>query len=347
VGDFPDEPLEGELARFFGYSRDVLLILDNWGRVLVISPSVERVLGHPIQEILGRRILRWVHPEDYAAVRGQVRALFAGDSIPDLDARIFRADGGWVPMRWSLSVGKHQRIYGVGRDRTAEAHRQKVLLDQEVVELRLRTALELHDGILQTLTGASFQIAVARRLLHQDPAAAEAVLEALGKSVSAEQREIRLYVDEVKGRSNSWTDGSLGISGRISEMLEQVGVIWGLSMLPEILLPDDVPVETGRQVLRVIQEAAVNAARHGGARTIEVHVGVEGREARIQITDDGHGFSFQGYHDDDALREKRLGPLSLKHRVAAAGGTIAICSTPRGATVSVRLPLPLSGEGLQ
>lgn len=333
------EPPEGELARFFGYSRDVLVILDGGGRVLVISPSVERVLGYAIQELMGERFFHWVHPDDQALVKEQSRALVAGRPIPDLDARIQRSDGTWVEMRWSLSVGSSHRIYGVGRDRTAELRRREALLSQELAELRLRTAMELHDGILQTLTGASFQIATARRLLRRDPAAAESVLEALARSVSAEQQEMRLYVDEVKGGSQIWTGRSAGIAGRVVEMLERVELIWGLRTVPDIVLPDTLSPETGRRVLRIVQEAAVNAARHGGAKSIRVDVRVEGHEIHVRAMDDGHGFSFLGDYDDAALREKRLGPLALKHRVAAAGGRISIRSTPQGATLSVSIPL--------
>ncbi|GMV07359.1 MAG: hypothetical protein AMXMBFR53_36340 [Gemmatimonadota bacterium] len=334
----PDEPLEGELARFFGYSHDVLVILDRWGRVLVVSPSVERVLGYPLQELIGERLFHRVHPEDQHLVRAQARHLLAGHVVPDLHARILRADGGWVPMRWSLSPGPGRRVYGVGRDWSAEADHREARLNQEMAELRLRTAMELHDGILQMLTGASFQIAVARRLIREDPEAAEGVLEALGKGVSAEQQEMRLYVDEVKGRSLAWRSGRLQMADRVSEMLERVGVIWGLQASSRVSVPSDLSVETGRQVLRIIQEAAVNAVRHGGARSVSVSATVEGREIVIRVDDDGHGFSFLGDYDAAALKEKRLGPLSLKHRVAAAGGQIAIRSTPTGSSVSVRLP---------
>jgi PAS domain S-box-containing protein len=336
----PGESLEGEITRFFGYSHDVLVIMDLGGRALVLSTSAERVLGYPVNALVGRRLLHWVHPEDRAEVSKQARALLEGDPIGDLDTRFVGADGTWVPIRWSLSLGPDRRIYAVGRDRTDQAQHQDALLRQEVAELRLRTAMELHDGILQTLTGAGLQIAVARKLIGSDPNAAETVLDTLGQSVTAEQREMRLYVDELKGRAPRWTDGTVGLPERIEALLDRVGAIWGLTPTMDIGITGRLGGEFGRQVLRIIQEAAVNAARHSAAKAVSVVVALEGSDVVISIADDGKGFSFLGEFDNDALNEKRMGPLSLKHRVEQNHGRLSINSSRQGSTVIVRLPVP-------
>ncbi len=201
--------------------------------------------------------------------------------------------------------------------------------------------MELHDGILQTLTGAKLQIAVARKLVRRDPAAAEAVLAKLEDSVAAEQQEMRLYVDELKGRAPVWTDGTLGLTERVDALLDRVGAIWGLTTTADTQVTAQIGGELGRQILRIIQEATVNAARHSEAKKVAVSVELDGPDVTISITDDGLGFSFLGSYDNDALNEKRLGPLSLKHRVEETGGRISINSTPLGSTVFVRLPVAL------
>jgi len=210
-----------------------------------------------------------------------------------------------------------------------------------MAELQLRTAMELHDGILQTLTGAKLQIAVARKLVRTDPDAAEKVLDNLGNSVAAEQQEMRLYVDELKGRAPAWIDGTLGLTQRIEALLDRVGAIWGLTATAETNVTGLIGGELGRQVLRIIQEATVNAARHSSAKAVSVSVKPDGPDLTISVADDGNGFSFLGNFDHKALKEQRLGPLSLKHRVEETGGRISINSTPQGSTVFVRLPVVL------
>lgn len=216
-----------------------------------------------------------------------------------------------------------------------------------MAELRLRTAMELHDGILQTLTGASLQIAVARRLLHTDPAAAEEVLAALTATIAAEQREMRLYVDEVKGEAYPPPGGTPSLLERIETMLDRVQAIWGTSTNLEVDLNGGIAPELGRRVLRIVQEATVNAARHARARNVSVRVALEGPEVCIHIADDGHGFSFLGDYDTEALREQRLGPVSLKYRVEEGDGRISVRSTPNGSTISIRLPVGPRGSGAE
>lgn len=333
------EPLEAELARFFGYSHDVLAILDLRGRVLLVSPSVKQVLGYGVDSLVGRRLLGLVDAADRAAATTYIRAVLRGRPAAGLEARLLHAGGGWVSMRWSMRVGPEGRLYLVGRDRTDEVRHHHMRLRNELAELRLRTALELHDGILQTLTGATLQIAVARKLLRNDPAAAEQVLAELGKSVSAEQQEMRMYVDEVKGGpSPAWADEGLGVADRIAALLDRVGAIWGVATSVDVAVGDGLTPEVVRRVLRVVQEATVNSARHGAARRVSVAVAADGHDVAIRVADDGRGFPFFGRYEHDALREQRLGPISLKHRVEEAGGRIAIESTPHGATVLVRMP---------
>ncbi|MHB1862882.1 MAG: sensor histidine kinase [Gemmatimonadaceae bacterium] len=214
-------------------------------------------------------------------------------------------------------------------------------LDSELLEaeLRLRTALELHDGILQTLTGATLQIAAARKLVRTDPGAAERILTDLGRSVSAEQQEMRLFVDEVKGDTPEWADERLDAHARIGALLDRVAAIWGVEATVDAQLDGCWPRETLRCVLRIVQEATVNAARHGAAHSVAVTVAPDGSDIDIRVADDGHGFPFHGAFDHETLRDKRLGPVSLKYRVETAGGRMSIESTPRGATVSVRIPV--------
>jgi PAS domain S-box-containing protein len=333
------ETLQDELARFFQYSLDILVILDGDGRVVVVSPSVKHVLGASIEDLMGETVLHRVHPDDQQLARAKARTVLTGGGVTDLELRVAGAGGNWVPMRWSLAPGPNRRIYGIGRDRTEEFRHREARLRQKMAELRLTTALELHDGVLQILTGAAFQIAVARRMIRGDPHRAEEVLTALARSVSAEQQELRLYVDETRGPSPEGFGEAPGLADRIHAMLGRASAIWGLKAAADVRVGDGLSPEMARRLLRIVQEATVNAARHGGARSVSVEVGLDGQEIVLGVVDDGHGFSFRGEYDNAALKAQRLGPVSLKHRVTEAGGTMSIVSSEQGATLSVRIPL--------
>jgi signal transduction histidine kinase len=82
----------------------------------------------------------------------------------------------------------------------------------------------------------------------------------------------------------------------------------------------------------LVAEALTNAARHAGATRIRGAVAVEETAVRIDVADDGRGFPMHGRLDSGHA------PWSLRERVTALGGELAIESSPRGARVEIRLP---------
>lgn len=339
-GGGPSDMDPTELARFFGFSQDLLVILDDRGRMVHASPSSERLLRCAPESVLGRRLLGIVHPDDRRQVRTRARELVTMGSLANVECRMARADGTWIPMSWSFSAGGPTgRIYGIGRDLRAALRQREEARSREDAELRLRTARELHDGVLQTLTAAGLRLEMARRLMRSDVALADEVLSELKQSFMAEQRELRLYVDEMKNEEPVWADRRRTLVERVGEMLDRIGSIWGTHTSFSVELARDPSPAMERRILRIVQEATVNAARHGGARSVAVSLTGSEEGVDIELSDDGHGFPFQGDFDHDDLRERRLGPVSLKRRVADGGGRIHIRSTPEGALIRILLPM--------
>jgi len=84
---------------------------------------------------------------------------------------------------------------------------------------------------------------------------------------------------------------------------------------------------------RIAQEALHNALRHAAAEHIDVRLRCEDERLELTVTDDGAGF------DPDEVRSTRLGLTTMAERARAAGGTLAIESSP-GAGTAVRLEVP-------
>ncbi len=86
-------------------------------------------------------------------------------------------------------------------------------------------------------------------------------------------------------------------------------------------------------VYRVAQEALTNAARHSGAKRIEVRLRrTEGGGVLLDVADDGRGFAF-----DES--ERGLGIGGMRERALLIGGELTIESRP-GAGTTVRLTIP-------
>jgi signal transduction histidine kinase len=94
----------------------------------------------------------------------------------------------------------------------------------------------------------------------------------------------------------------------------------------------DVHAEVGpaerEAILRVAREAAINAVRHGGAKTIRITLARRAAgETRLQIEDDGIGFD---QHEVSA----GFGLTTMKERVESTGGTLRVESA-RGTGTSI------------
>src|SRR5690348_4931189 len=63
---------------------------------------------------------------------------------------------------------------------------------------RLRLARELHDGLLQVLTGVTLQLEAARSLVQSDPGSACAQIREIQELIADRQRELREWVDSVR-----------------------------------------------------------------------------------------------------------------------------------------------------
>jgi len=96
----------------------------------------------------------------------------------------------------------------------------------------------------------------------------------------------------------------------------------------------DIAFAAKQVLLRVVQEALHNVAKHAHAHEVRVRMQHDDRTLRITIEDDGVGF--------DAARTYpgHLGLTSMHERVSQLGGVLTVTSAPgSGTTVDLRLPV--------
>ena len=109
--------------------------------------------------------------------------------------------------------------------------------------------------------------------------------------------------------------------------------------------PDTVAIAPVQQeILRLVNEALVNAARHAQASLVTVDLAVHDGHVRVEVTDNGHGFPFTGKFDLAALNEMGIGPHSLKERVGLLGGQLLLESSVQGVRLVIIVPLDRSRQ---
>jgi two-component system, NarL family, sensor kinase len=190
---------------------------------------------------------------------------------------------------------------------------------------RRRLAELLHDESVQTLSLARQELVDYRRT---------------GRDASFERA--RGAIDETLAQ----------LRGEIFELhpyvLDHAGLVAALNAIAdrsaqrmgaEISLAVD-PAASGRHdelIVVLARELLNNAVKHSGASHVDVTVAADAERVELAVRDDGRGFDPS--RRAASLLDGHIGLASSEQRALAAGGTLAVSSTPGGGT-TVRVTLP-------
>ena len=83
------------VRRLLACSSEVITIGDMHGTVLWVSPSVERVLGYPVERMVGTQAVEHIHPDDVDRVVATVLSTAAGENTGPVTVRCRHRDGSW------------------------------------------------------------------------------------------------------------------------------------------------------------------------------------------------------------------------------------------------------------
>ena len=101
-----EQQVEGrtrERDRLWELSEDLLVTAGYDGRLLRVSPSWTRHLGHSEAALLTRPYAELVHPDDFAAVADALLAMRSSGQPARFEDRVLAADGTWRWFSWTLS----------------------------------------------------------------------------------------------------------------------------------------------------------------------------------------------------------------------------------------------------
>jgi signal transduction histidine kinase len=254
-----------------------------------------------------------------------------------VDGRLFALDGQRLTTDDLVLGGIVARQLAASLD---HVHLARELQEAAATEERVRLSRDLHDGVLQWLTGAALQLQTVEQRLEHDPRAARRALEEVQRLIADEQRDLRFYIEDLKPTALDSPDAQGGLDVALSELGRRLGRVWGLRVVVEAAQEDGaVPLALYRDVYRLVQEAAVNAARHAKASEVRVSLGVRGDWLELAVSDDGCGFPFQGRFDHADLTAQHIGPRTLRERVTALGGTLSLETSGAGTRLEMRLPV--------
>jgi signal transduction histidine kinase len=214
------------------------------------------------------------------------------------------------------------------------AHRLRIARLQSefslVVAERIRIARELHDTLIQGFSGITMQMqALSDRLR---PSREKQFLDDIIRDAGDSLRETR---ESVAGLREGET-ASPELAAEIAETAEgiakerDVRLVLNLDRTPRSILAG-----IKHNLVRIVQEAVLNAAKHSGATAIEVSLSYFNEELRLSISDDGRGMKYPPARNSAS---HHYGIIGMKERAEHIGAEFDLVSTAGlGTTISVRI----------
>jgi len=203
-------------------------------------------------------------------------------------------------------------------------------------EERARVARDLHDEVNQSLTGLLLRLEAAREAAPPELEGELAETKALANQAMGELLSLARQL-----RPTALDD--LGLVAAIEGQVEQLRRGEIEASLQADGSFSDLGDDAQLVVYRVAQEALSNAARHSGAKRVEVRLrrtpnsgspypSTERGGVLLEVSDNGRGFAF-----DES--ERGLGIGGMRERALLIGAELTIESRPgRGTTVRLDVP---------
>ncbi len=197
---------------------------------------------------------------------------------------------------------------------------------------RRRIAQDLHDGVVQELTGLTYQLEAAR-LRPRDPTQDQEQLTATLGQVSATIEELRTLLFDIYPPNLT----EVGLPASLTDLALELERS-GLTVALDVGQTAGVPPEPAAILYRSAQEVLRNIAAHSDARHVDVVASVQAHTAMLVVDDDGRGFDAAQLRA--RLDDAHFGLRSVGDLVADAGGELTIQSAPgQGTRVEIVLPV--------
>jgi two-component system cell cycle sensor histidine kinase/response regulator CckA len=337
-------------------SMDLISILNLDGTIRYVSPSHLRMLGYPLEELVGKNVLSFIHPQDKERVR---TALASGNQGRPIECRVHHADGSWrvlesIARDLSHVAGVNGMVVNA-RDITERKHLEEQLHHSQRLEAVGRLAGGVaHDfnNLLMVITGYSHMLLDA---MHpSDPARQD-----LEQVVKASERATDLTRQLLAfSRRQGVRPSLVNLNTLVEDMERMLRRVLGedielvVRLAPEL---KTVRADAG-QIEQVILNMAVNARdamASGGRLTIETqNSGQPARErVAVAITDTGIGMESQVlarvFEPFFTTKEHGtgLGLATSYGIIKENGGDLRVDSAPgRGSTFVIELPVNAHAE---
>jgi signal transduction histidine kinase len=343
------QPLRARVQRFvnrlmYGERADPYTAIAGLGRTLASSLQLDAVLSTVVETIghtLALQYVGLVLVGTDASREGGTAAEYGTPSTDVLAFPLVHQGIAVGELRLAARPGERLRerdhhlitdlapqvaaaVHAVGLSQELQLARQRIVQLRE--EERRRIRRDLHDGLGPALAGLTFTLEAVRNLTGSDLRRADELLVSATEQVQTMIGDVRRLIYGLRPA----TLDQLGLAASLRGLASQESspgtsvTIDAPSSLPQLSAAVEVAAYW------IAQEALTNVRRHAHAHTCCVRVAVEPTVLRLEVADDGGGFTGGS---------TGIGLHTMKERAAEIGGTCEIGSRAGGGTlVTASLP---------
>jgi PAS domain S-box-containing protein len=362
------------------HATDMISQTASDGRMIYVSPSVERVTGYSVAEVLPRQMHEFVHPQDLKAFLTFYGVLVSGraEGGRAIRYRVKHKDGAWIWLESkprlvkSTAAAEPDDIIDVTRDVTEQQGLQAELCEalaeaEEATTVKSEFLANMSHEIRTPLTAVLGYTSLLADRTDLDPAARGQV-----ERVAAAGRGLLALVNDVLDFSKLEA-GQTTIAPRpteagplareVLEMFVFQAKAKGLTMRFEAAteIPEFVAVDPDR-----LRQILINLVGNGmkftdrGSVSVRLAYDTAAERLTIEVADTGPGISaqaqgklFQRFSQIDGSSTRSKGGTGLGLAICqglaeAMGGLISLRSrVGRGSTFRLDLPAPVANSPLR
>jgi signal transduction histidine kinase len=231
-----------------------------------------------------------------------------------------------VPLAWSLA----RRV-----DRAQDESRRSLQHALSASDLeRRRIARDLHDGVMQDVSGAGYALSAASSALPPGSEASRRLIDEVSGLVRHVGESLRALLADIYP-ANLARDGLTVAVEELARRAADQGLEVDVQIDEEALA--GVPLEVSQLCYRVIREGLRNVLRHAHASHTQVRATAQNGEVFIAVADDGRGLQPR------ESTEGHLGLRLLEDTLVDLGGSLAVDAAVDGGTIlSAAFPIEVA-----
>jgi PAS domain S-box-containing protein len=351
---------EKKYSRVVETSLTGIFMVQN-DRIVFANNRFAEIFGYAKEELVGEGSVKIVHPDDRAFLEELAGERLSGKKArEEYDIRGLKKDGTiiWTRRRVTITQYRGSRailgnVVDISRTKQMEATLRKseenlrtlssqLLIAQE--EERKRVALELHDGIGQSLSAIKYRVETALQEMEGEKSQEGfGLLAPIVPMVRGAVEEVRRIQKDL--RPSILDD--LGILATLSWFCREFETIYPTIHIEKQIdiNENDVPDPLKIVIYRISQEALNNIAKHSHAKRARISLECSDRMIVLSIDDDGVGFDVEKARSE-AASTGGLGLSGMRERTQFSGGTFRI-ESHKGAGTAVQASWPFREQSPQ